>query len=172
MRVVRKSERARSRRRGGSGGELTQDRLQRLVLADHIHDARRRVFGGRLSGTGAVTPGYNVDQEPTMVTGARTLGSRRKAPLAGQKEASRTAGHHVHCHLRSAGCSALAWLNAAAAAAACRFAAAEEEAVRREEGEGERGSHVITLAPSDVGRPARKGRPSQRKHCAGVFPER
>lgn len=68
-------------------------------------------------------------------------------------------------------CAALAaaarrWLNAAAAAAAASpelAAAEEEEAVRREEGEGERGGHVITLAPSDAGRPARKGRSESRE---------
>lgn len=117
-------ERAKGRARGGeaNGGELTQDRLQRLVLADHIHDARRCVFGGRLSGTGAVTPGYDVDQEPTMVTGARThKGHVGEAPLAGQKEASRSAGHHVHCHLRSAGCGCSA-LAERRCGRRCRFA--------------------------------------------------
>ncbi|KAL1418205.1 hypothetical protein MTO96_026091 [Rhipicephalus appendiculatus] len=59
-------------------------------------------------------------------------------------------------------CAALAarrWLNAATAAA-CRFAERPRWPRRKKrfvEGRVRGGAHVITLAPSDVGRPARKG---------------
>lgn len=144
-------------------GELTQDRLQRLVLADYIHDARgvfwpdrrhrwRNPGLGRRSGT-------HHDEY-----GSDTGAGDTSESTASRPKASRTERHHVHCHLR---CVALP---------PPRGRGTRRSWWRRERGRSnkqQRRTHVITLATGHLSQllvrdGPRKGRPlAERKRYDG-----